>query len=1069
MFEEVAPTNALISDAGQALTRPVIPSEHAHVTMPPPDVKAAGVLLWTDDRKIAIGMKPGSGWMDFGGKLRPGETPKQGAARELREETGLDPDALDIEWSHPIFVPQCKYMVFQGRLGSAWPQPSKEMVEFQTCDVNGLLADCSFRLQRVVALVTHQQLNPPGRGRAQPPSTSRELAGPSTTAGRTRTKRIQSVSSQRREEIKQTSIELQVGANGRPIVLANVKYSVDVAALREYAATEEAGRTKASQTDSEVRSDYTERKLIDRFLQHVVPTASGDGLCTVSYTRCEVGQALVDAGLIEHARLYPDSWPSCVTQLGKKLRAIALGKFYVEMDDKDAFHRLLQARTQNPDAKALIERILADQSLKPVLSTHYFDVADRIHDIKELLHSLSNGGSPVTWQRDRGLRRTDHKFVVDLERIMSDVTQELATRGEGLRAIQLIAERFPTKRKRIPDPADPRKTKEIEVPRDPARCWKSYLLQNDEVRGLLAKIAVASNRFVPRGPPLHDCLFVENSCDLESTAAAMSKAVAAAVGVEVEVRAKRIEDPTSNQAVFLLEYDRSRFQQTDFVANTRLTSQEEVDQSLAVYNAWLRRFFVSIVDEINPMVAQIYYYPNADRVKKVVCRTPQGTRQNFLDMDIITEPPRSLKKAPNTIPLLTWYLQKNQGKRSAEHVEMWTSPEDIAAHPHDLNIFGGLEFDERFHSDADRRDPVQFSDPFPASGPIARSLAGLKGTHYDIMGPDADWRKLEGLQFIMWHLKYVLCGGNESAFTYAMQWFGYIFQMRQKPGVMLQLLGEEGIGKSAIFGHNQTGPGILKRIYGQYFQWSDDIDTLLGKFNGLSMDRLFCVMEEAGTYRKGHRDHNKMKSMITEGTMVVEIKNVNAVNKNDNRAFAMLTNNRDSLKVTDGARRFLCVEGNDELSQRAVDEGRCDMATRREYMAKLDQTKNDDDVAYEFFKYCMTLDLSSFHVGEPPRTEFFEEQRQHNECALKRFLLDVRSGEYPLTNLYGEQRTGEQTFTALELFNYLRKYVAETGSSTSIESVMSLGHCLNKNHTTLAPKVGGRVAKYRIQVAQASD
>ena len=138
-------------------------------------------------------------------------------------------------------------------------------------------------------------------------------------------------------------------------------------------------------------------------------------------------------------------------------------------------------------------------------------------------------------------------------------------------------------------------------------------------------------------------------------------------------------------------------------------------------------------------------------------------------------------------------------------------------------------------------------------------------------------------------------------------------------------------------------------------------------------------------------------------------------------------------------------------------------------MTKLDRIKNGDDVAYEFFKFCMTLDLSSFHVGEPPRTEFFEEQRQHNECALKRFLLDVRSGEYPLTNFYGEQRTGEQTFTALELFNYLKKYVAETGSSTSIESVMSLGHCLNKNHTTLAPKVGGRVAKYRIRVAEASD
>ena len=371
------------------------------------------------------------------------------------------------------------------------------------------------------------------------------------------------------------------------------------------------------------------------------------------------------------------------------------------------------------------------------------------------------------------------------------------------------------------------------------------------------------------------------------------------------------------------------------------------------------------------MVAQVYFSPNSDRVKKVVCRTPQGTKQNFYDMDIIAEPSRSLKKGSNTIPLLTWYLQKNQGKRTAEHVEMWTSSEDIAAHPNDLNIFGGLEFDERFYSDSERRSPVQFSDPFPA-GQLPRLITGLKGAsdtrQVSILSPDAEWRSLEGLSFILWHLKYILCGGSESAFTYTIQWFAYIFQMRRKPGVMLQLLGEEGIGKSAIFGHNQTGPGILKRIYGQYFQWSDDIDTLLGKFNALSMDRFFCVMEEAGTYRKGYRDHNKMKSMITEGTMVVEIKNVNAVNKNDNRAFAMLTNNRDSLKVTDGARRFLCVEGNDELSQKAVDEGRCDMATRREYMAKLDRTKNDDDVAYDFFKYCMTLDLSNFHVGEPPRT-----------------------------------------------------------------------------------------------------
>ena len=142
----------------------------------------------------------------------------------------------------------------------------------------------------------------------------------------------------------------------------------------------------------------------------------------------------------------------------------------------------------------------------------------------------------------------------------------------------------------------------------------------------------------------------------------------------------------------------------------------------------------------------------------------------------------------------------------------------------------------------------------------------------------------------------------------------------------------------------------MQRIYAHYFQWSDDIERLLGKFNRDSMNRLFCVMEEAGTYRKGHRDNNKLKSMVTEGTMQVEMKNVNSFSMNDNRAFVMLTNSRDSLKVTDGARRWLCLEGNDELSQKAVDEGRCDKELRREYMTKLNVAKNSDETAYEFFQ-----------------------------------------------------------------------------------------------------------------------
>ena len=107
--------------------------------------------------------------------------------------------------------------------------------------------------------------------------------------------------SQKRQRKRTPNTNHAHGANGRPVVLANVRYSVDIVALKEYAATDEAGRTKASSNQNDVKSGFTERQLIELFLKHVVSSASGDGICTVSYTRSEIGQALVDAGFIDGA------------------------------------------------------------------------------------------------------------------------------------------------------------------------------------------------------------------------------------------------------------------------------------------------------------------------------------------------------------------------------------------------------------------------------------------------------------------------------------------------------------------------------------------------------------------------------------------------------------------------------------------------------------------------------------------------------------------------------------------------------------------------------------------------
>ena len=140
----------------------------------------------------------------------------------------------------------------------------------------------------------------------------------------------------------------------------------------------------------------------------------------------------------------------------------------------------------------------------------------------------------------------------------------------------------------------------VEEARGPARCWKSYLLQEREVLGLFAKMKVAARHGVSCGPPLHDCLFVEKSASLPGIAAAMSGAVFETLGVRVLVRQKELEPYTPEPAAFHLQFNSAKFDEKDFVANTHLASQEAIEASLAEYNRWLSRFFVCIVKEINP-------------------------------------------------------------------------------------------------------------------------------------------------------------------------------------------------------------------------------------------------------------------------------------------------------------------------------------------------------------------------------------------------------------------------------------------------------------------------------------
>ena len=91
-------------------------------------------------------------------------------------------------------------------------------------------------------------------------------------------------------------------AKGRKVVLPDVTYRIDAAALEAYAETPEAKSTRASCDESKARAKLTEHELIRRFLDggRVKRLPDGTGICTFSYAASDIGEELRRHGFLEN-------------------------------------------------------------------------------------------------------------------------------------------------------------------------------------------------------------------------------------------------------------------------------------------------------------------------------------------------------------------------------------------------------------------------------------------------------------------------------------------------------------------------------------------------------------------------------------------------------------------------------------------------------------------------------------------------------------------------------------------------------------------------------------------------
>lgn len=112
----------------------------------------------------------------------------------------------------------------------------------------------------------------------------------------------------------------------------------------------------------------------------------------------------------------------------------------------------------------------------------------------------------------------------------------------------------------------------------------------------------------------------------------------------------------------------------------------------------------------------------------------------------------------------------------------------------------------------------------------------------------------------------VIANGDVPMCEYLLSFLAHMLQKpEEKPGVMIVLLGGQGIGKGTLF-------KLIQGIWGKTAFLTNQINHITGRFND-ALERLFVVWLDEALFVGNRGATDVLKSLITESTVTVEEKN----------------------------------------------------------------------------------------------------------------------------------------------------------------------------------------------------
>lgn len=252
------------------------------------------------------------------------------------------------------------------------------------------------------------------------------------------------------------------------------------------------------------------------------------------------------------------------------------------------------------------------------------------------------------------------------------------------------------------------------------------------------------------------------------------------------------------------------------------------------------------------------------------------------------------------------------------------------------------------------------------------------------------------------HVDNVLAGGDPKAAEYILRWAAYCLQ---NPGrqaeVALVLMGERGSGKGIFL-------RALARCFGSHALHLSNQDHLLGKFNSHMRNALYLFADEA-FWAGDKRGEGVLKALITEPSIMVEQKGIDAVNWPNRLSIAMATNLDWAVPAGAGERRFAVFQCTDRYVR-----GRCDDAERTAYFSAI-YHELDNGGAEAMLCDLLHMDLGDWHPRQVYETAALQQQKAESLGHLESWWVELlQDGKAPGAEFNRERKDCATTVALME-------------------------------------------------------